>query len=595
MSPEDSDIKGGYSSDYAPYQKEILNEVCNAQNRTVVFMGPSQVGKTMIIKAAIGSRVHQNPAPMLIVEPSDRMAETFSKDRFMPMVRDVKVLTDLFGEQKQRLSSATILHKKFPGGHITFTGAGSAANLAMRPIGFVCFDEVDLFPLTAGNTGDPIGQAEMRTGAFAFPFSFYASTPSIEGASRIYNMMQETDQRKYYVPCPHCNHFQHLEWENLRYEERNNEVVRESIAYLCESCGERIPENKRHWMSAHGEWRSTRAGKKGFVGFWLGGLYHFNKTWENIINHYLEARKTPETYQVFWNSTLGRLWTHKGEAPDWERVYARREKYPFNKVPKGGSIILAGADVQDDRIEVEIKAYGANMENWSVDYRKIVGNTATPEPWAKLTELLNEPFPYEAGGESKIYRLAIDSGFRTVQVYNFARQFGHDRVMVVKGSSRRFAPMVSTPSVVDRTSRGDKLPGGVYLTMIGTDVIKHEIYQSLRQKKGDDLFMTMHFPDHEEQYFMQLTAESLILRTSKTGQKKYSWELPPGVRNEVLDCNVYVRACAALTGVDRWTPEHHEAFYNNIVRGGVKEQRQTKAPVQPPPQRRIRRSSLFDD
>ena len=65
-----------------------------------------------------------------------------------------------------------------------------------------------------------------------------------------------------------------------------------------------------------------------------------------------EAQKNPALLQVFVNTVLGETWTQQGEAPDWQRLYDRRENYGIGTIPASGLFLTAGVDVQRDRIEV---------------------------------------------------------------------------------------------------------------------------------------------------------------------------------------------------------------------------------------------------
>lgn len=528
-------------------------------------MGSAQFGKTLIAKAIHGYYIHQAPTPMLHVQPTVEMAETFSKDRLSPMIRDTPVLRPLI-DDRTRKSGNTILHKSFPGGHITMVGANSPSSLAGRPVGVVVFDEPGRYPASTGAEGNPCDLGERRTDGFPNPLSIYMSTPTIVG-DIISEKFKVTDQRKFFVPCTHCGFYQTLEWENIKYDIEDGEI--KNTSYQCCECQELIPESHKPRMLIAGEWRATARSKRpGFVGFYINSLYSPFKTWTDRAYIYEESKGNAEKFQVFWNTILGRVWEQKGESPDWEKIYGRRESYQRNRVPSGGSIILAGADVQHDRIEVEIKAYGPDMESWSIDYRILVGDVKKPEIWAQMDDLMREEFPYEDGGVGKIYRLGIDTGDGTTTtiVYRWARKWGPDRVMAAKGSSQRMAPIVSRPKLIDRDSRGNQLEGGVYLWMVGTDVAKSEIYSALRSMGAKDKqFGRMHFPDYDEGYFQSLTIEQLVPQI-RGGSRRMIWVNPPGGRNEKLDCNVYCRATAASVGVDRWTDFQHQKYLDKWIR-----------------------------
>src|SRR3954471_22093262 len=157
LSPEASAEPGKYSSERAPYQREPMEALSDPLVETTILMWPSQVGKTESAKNFIGRQIDHRPGPMLVMQPTLDMAETWSKDRFAPMIRDTPVLAKKVRDAKSRASDNTILHKKFPAGHLTGVGANSPASLASRPIRDVVCDEVDRYPVSAGAEGDPIG------------------------------------------------------------------------------------------------------------------------------------------------------------------------------------------------------------------------------------------------------------------------------------------------------------------------------------------------------------------------------------------------------------------------------------------------------
>ena len=120
------------------------------------------------------------------------------------MLRDTPVLKDRVTDVKSRDSGNTLLHKTFPGGHITITGANSPAGLAMRPVRVTIFDEVDRFPSSAGTEGDPVTLGRKRSKTFWNRKSFEISTPTVKGISRIAASYEMSDQRYFHVPCPEC-------------------------------------------------------------------------------------------------------------------------------------------------------------------------------------------------------------------------------------------------------------------------------------------------------------------------------------------------------------------------------------------------------
>ena len=264
------------------------------------------------------------------------------------------------------------------------------------------------------------------------------------------------------------------------------------------------------------------------------------------------------------NTLLGETWAERGEAPDWQRLYERREDYTRGSVPMGGLFLTAGADVQHDRIEVDIWAWGRGLQSWLVDHILIDGDPARQEVWTKLTKLLSETWPHEAGGRLALSRLAIDSGDgrNTAAVYAWARAQGPGQVMAVKGKGgfERSAP-VSGPTYVDITQGGRKLKRGVRLWTVSVAVFKSETYRFLRLDRPTDEELAedgswpegyIHLPKGiDAEWVRQLTAEQLVTVRNRQGFTRLEWQ-KLRERNEALDNRVYARAAAWVSGIDRW-------------------------------------------
>jgi phage terminase large subunit GpA-like protein len=260
----------------------------------------------------------------------------------------------------------------------------------------------------------------------------------------------------------------------------------ERAVYGCEHCGQEIQNHQKHWMLARGEWRRGAAGDGRTAGFHLSSLYSpvgwFG--WADAAKQFEQAQKNPALLQVFVNTVLGETWTQLGEAPDWQKLYDRREEYEIGVVPCGVLFLVAGAGVQKDRIEIEVVGYGRGKESWSVDYRVFEGDTSRPQVWAKLTELLNETFPTAAGIDLPILQLAVDSGYAATEVYQWARRQGH-RVVVIRGDSR--APAVlGAASPVEVGPLGSKIKRGVKVWPVNSGMAKEELCRWLRLERPTD-------------------------------------------------------------------------------------------------------------
>jgi phage terminase large subunit GpA-like protein len=558
LSQTASSEPGKFRTERTPYLKEIMDALSpSSPVEKVVFMKGSQIGGTEAGNNWIGYVIDQAPGPMLVVQPTVEMGKRWSKGRLAPLIEDTLCLRGKVRNPRSRDSGNTVQSKEFPGGIVVITGANSAVGLRSMPVRYLFLDEVDAYPPDADSEGDPLTLAIQRTSTFARRKIFIVSTPTIQGLSRIEKEFNETDQRYFFVPCPHCDFFQILKWENIHYDTDPLQAV-----YVCEYCKRNIENHHKTEMLRRGEWRATaeeKASEK-VIGFHLSSLYSPVGwlSWGICAQNYEMAKDDEQLLKAWTNTTLGIPWEEKGEAPDWGILFDRREHYRIGVVPIGGYILTAGVDVQNDRLEIEIVAWGRNKESWSVDYRIIYGSPSEQKTWIALSKILHEEFESEDGVIRKINMLAIDAGFSTQEVYAWVRAQSPHNVMAIKGIDNSLVP-INAPTKVDLNLRGKKLKGSVRLWKIGVSMIKSELFNFMKQRKNEDGSIPngyMHFPEYNTEYFKQLTAEQLVTRIVK-GYPKRIWQKTRD-RNEALDCRVYARAAAIALGIDRWSENKWE-------------------------------------
>jgi phage terminase large subunit GpA-like protein len=305
---------------------------------------------------------------------------------------------------------------------------------------------------------------------------------------------------------------------------------------------------------------------------------------------FADAQKNPALLQVFVNTVLGETWALQGEAPEWQRLYDRREDYKIGVVPKGGLFLTAGVDIQKDRIELEVVAWGRGKESWSVDYQVLEGQTAEAPVWQKLTAALNYFYPTESGATLPIVKFAIDSGYATPEVYAWTRKYGGARAVVIKGDSRA-AALVSQPSPVDVGPRGKHVKFGVSVWPVNSSMLKEELYRWLHldrptEESGDPYPPGYcHFPRYSEEFFKQLTAEQLVTKIVK-GYRRTEWQKTRD-RNEAIDARNYARAAAAVYGMDRFVEVSWRTLEERLAAASPRAGQQAGSRPQPPkpPQR----------
>jgi len=526
LSPESSAEPGRWRTSRAEYQREIMDTVADARIETIVIMSSAQVGKTEIINNIVGYFIDQDPAPMMVLQPTVDMAKTWSHDRLAPMVRDTPALKSLIADNKSRASSNTLFHKSFPGGHITMTGANSPTGLASRPIRIVCCDEVSRYPQSAGAEGDPVNLIRKRTTTFHNRKIVLTSTPTLKGACRIEQEFSVSDRRYYEVPCPHCQHEQRLKWANVQWPEgKPQEAV-----MVCVECGGVIEDKHKPKMIKNGKWVAELPGGK-IAGFHLNELYSPWRTFADVAEDFAEAKKNPETLKTWVNTSLGETWEEAGESLSEHLLSERKENYAIDAIPPEVLLLTAGADIQKDRIEVSIVGWGLDQECWILDHVVIYGDPTQQKVWHELEEVLIKTYDGH-----RIAGAAIDSGYLTEYVYQFTKPRSSRRVFAIKGQAGMGKPLTTKPKPVGRT----RTP----MYTVGVDTAKRTIYARLRLTSGEGY---IHFGvDFDDEYFQQLTAEKMVT--------KYRRGFPvmefvkTRDRNEALDCLAY--AYAALDNLN---------------------------------------------
>jgi phage terminase large subunit GpA-like protein len=576
LSPESAAEPGRWHT--LPYQRGIMDAITDPTITHVTVMKSARVGYTKCINATIGYYMHQDPCPVMVVQPTIEDAQGYSKEEIAPMLRDCPTLAAIVPEPKTRDSDNTILLKRFPGGSLSIVGANSARGFRRVSRKVVLFDETDGYPPSAGTEGDQIQLGIRRTEYYWDRKILTGSTPTIAGRSRIEQLFLSGDQRRYYVPCPHCDEFQVLTFPKFKWTPKDRPDL---AVCVCIECGAEIDHKHKRDMVEAGEWRPgphpqfpNLPAPPPFTGhasfhIWAGYSYSPNATWGQIATEFLAAkREGTEQLKTFVNTVLGETWQDRGEAPEWNILYARRESYGLGTCPKGVLFLTAGVDVQKDRLVYEIVGWGRDKRSWSIDAGVLPGDTsdATDKgPWPALEALLTRTYPHEAGLALSLAMMAVDSGYNTQVVYGWARKHPMSRVIAVRGVPTAHV-LIGAPSPVDVTVSGRKLKAGYKVWPIATNLVKSELYgwlalqaptheaQRELESHNEPAYPPgfCHFPEYGEDYFTQLTAEQLVPRRSQKGYTLFIWELIPGRENHYLDARVYARSAAAVVGLDRF-------------------------------------------
>lgn len=538
LSQKASAEPGRWRTDRTPYLREIMDCLSpHSPIQRVVFQAGAQVGKTETGNNWTGYVIDMAPGPMMLVQPTVDTAKRLSKQRLAPMIEETPRLKAKIADSRSRDSGNTMMVKEFPGGVMVVTGANSAVGLRSMPVRYLFLDEVDGYPADLDGEGDPVQLAERRTTTFARRKVFMCSTPTVKEHSRIEREYLASDQRRFFIPCPHCGEFQWLRWAQLKWDDGDPTTAH----YVCEHHGCIIEEHHKTDFLSRGDWRATATGDGRTAGFHLSSLYSPLgwKSWADIVAEFLAAKGDPPLLKTWVNTILGETWEDEiaakiGAGDLLERV----EFYQPSVAPAGVLAVTCGIDVQDNRFAVQLIGWGRDEESWVISNQEIFGDLSKPEVWAQLTNVITTPVEHELFEPLPVMATCIDSGGHfTHEVYAFAREHRAHHVMAIKGQSQKNKPIIGRPTKVDLNIKRHSMKNGAEVWPVGTDTAKSTIYSRLKLNEAGAGYIHFH-AELEPDYFAQLTAERLQTRYLR-GFPVREWVKKAGARNEALDTFVY--------------------------------------------------------
>ena len=557
LSAESAYVEGRWET--LPFQIAILNTMGNDEIRVTNLVKSARIGYSQMLKALLGYNLEHRKRNQLMFQPTDASAAGFMKSHIETMIRDVPVVKALAPWEGKKHRDNTKDAKRFSNSKQLWCLGGTAAkNYRERSPDVVLYDELAAFPADVEKEGSPTFLGDKRIEGSVFPKSVRGSTPKIKRECQIERAASESEVNlKFNIPCPHCKKEQSLKWggkdtdHGFIFEKEDPE----GVLYRCEHCGKLgsysqwMPQQEKgRWVCIDtGIW--TRDGLEWFgsdnviidppesVTFWIWTAYSPFTDWSRIVKDFLKAKDDPGKLKTFVNTTLGETWEEDGEKIEHGILYNRRENYVAD-VPAGGLVLTCAVDVQDDRLEAEVQAWGEGDQNWRIEYQIFHGDPGKKQIWTDLDLYLQKTFVHENGHVMKTACTLIDSGGHyTQEVYRFVKRKGGRRIYAIKGRGGVGVPIISRPSKSNL--------GKVKLFRIGVDTAKELVMARLNVLEPGPVYC--HFPishQYDEEYFLQLTAEERRTRFVKGFAVKEWHKIRK--RNEAFDLAVYNLAAREL-------------------------------------------------
>jgi phage terminase large subunit GpA-like protein len=581
---------GPYDFDYTPYLTEILNNLSPMNDiRKVVFMKPSQIGATVgVLENAIGYNIGCAPSSNLFISADKELVKLGMEVKVDQMIDSCGLRDKIFSQSKSpgsRKTGDTTFNKEFPGGMLHAIGARNPGKLRQMSYKNILMDELDGFPDTVGNEGDPVSLAENRTNAFASKRKIlYLSTPTVLQTSKIYKLYLQGDQRKYFIPCPRCGVEIVMQWHGKNSDgqdfgivfktKKNTQIlIPSSVKYICQACGKPILEHEKSDYLIKGRWKPTaETQEQGLVSYWMDATYSplGMYSWVNMVYDWLKCFdieknkiKDMDKYRSFRNTKQGLPFEERGESVTYERVISHRRPYARNKIMNKLAMVETGSnilyltcavDVQkaSNELLVDIKGWCVGGVSYTIDFRSLPASEnvqmITDNCWRDLEKIIEEEiFTSDNGSQYRIAITVVDSGWATDTVYEFCKQYGGG-VIAIKGQE-----YITGNLTYKQMSKETRIQTGLdNAYMVNATMLKRRITRALKSDWNTGQLQPnfyMNFPeDLRDDYFQMFTAEYLAEKRDKvTGKfKGFQWKAIQGRANHAFDTAGYSLAAIEI-------------------------------------------------
>ncbi|WP_027715835.1 phage terminase large subunit family protein [Desulfuromonas sp. TF] len=501
---------GLWRPETVPYAPEVLDTIGEKSVERVVMCWTPQTAKTDIANGFLGYVTDYAPGPALVVMPDKNLCKRVSKNRLLSMLENSPRLAELITDNPDDKQTYEVHLKNGADWYLSW--ASSPAMLSMISIRYLFRDEIDKWAEQCGKETDPLKLSFVRTNVYRGKRKIVdSSTPTLTTGPIWLALNACSEIRDYWVACPLCGGWQKMTFDRIKWpaEEKDPEAIKDgNLAwYECADCGEAWDDHRRDQAVRAGSWVARKKAKNPkSVGFHLPAWYSPFVSLSECAAAYVEARPVREgkiVNRLAWINFLNQYAAEaykeeEGEVPEWEKIQARAENYG-PAVPMRAGVLTAFADVQDDRLEVEVVAWGRGEEAWSIDRHIIPGVPVLPSVWQELDRYLRREWRHESGAKMRIASAGVDTGGHyTKQAYAFVKKRYHRRIYGTKGSS------VPGKGIVGRPTKSNL--GKIPLFIVGTETAKETIFSRLNLDQGEEGFI--HFPQkYDEEYYKQLISE----------------------------------------------------------------------------------------
>ena len=563
---EMSAIRGRWRNVFTPYLTGIMDVSGLPGVETVIICKSPQTGGSECGHNIVGYCIDRLPGPVMYVFPDELTARENAKDRIIPMIEASLRLRQYMTGYGDDASSLRINLLHMP---IYLGWSGSVSRLGNKPIRILILDELDKYK-NPKNEASSESLAEKRTTTWRTRRKVVKiSTPTTDDGPIWKALTEEAGARfDFWVRCPHCGFFQHMDFERIAWPGKDEEkspdaetvLAKRLATYACEYCGTVWDDGDRDRAVRGGEWRERTSGLELMahvaahrpvkVGFHIPAWLSYFVSLSEVAHAWLKYKESGKLDDLknFRNQYAAEPWVESHAARSEDAILALCDDRPRGKVPgpvdgkERVSVLLATVDTQQHYFRYVIRAYGygETEESWLVA-------SGSADNLAALEEILfGSVYADPDGREYAVKAAMIDAmGGRTAEVYRWAVRH-RGRVFPWQGVRSMAQPYTPSHQEYFPDAKGNKvkIPGGLMLYRCDVTFFKSDLAFKLGIHPDDPGAFHLHANDDGqlEQYAKELCAEVW-------DDEKQGWENPANKPNHFWDCEVMQRAFAFILNV----------------------------------------------
>ena len=322
--------------------------------RELIIMKSSQVGVTLAVLLAIVWWIAEVGKNVIYAISSEVEARRISNSRLQPLIRNCPPAAAKIQPGGHGLNDMTLY---LLGLVVYLLGGGSEGGFQNKSATMAILDEADHHPIPKPGQLNNLDELRARLKAVRDAKICSISRPKTEGDLTAREHKTGTCH-VIVVPCPHCDFYQELKNENLRFDhckdlagEYDLQRVLKETWYECEFCHKAIEEKHKRDMLLRRKYRQTNPSPRpGKLSLHISDLYSqfSTSTWGVLATEYIAGLKSVGAMTRYRQERLGKPERLRSSELKGEDITKLRSAYHRGTIPERPALMCMGVDVQGD-------------------------------------------------------------------------------------------------------------------------------------------------------------------------------------------------------------------------------------------------------